>query len=268
MAAKDFMNQPAIDMHGHIGEYAGYSAHLSRFFNATAEEISARARACNIITTIVSNMGAFDVAEDKPSDVDAANAQAAEIAQQHDNLKFYAVLNPNIDDWEAKTDSLLTHPRCAGVKLHARWNFWDIDTYGDRVFGFLNERQTVVSAHTGQPGTEPKQFIPWANKYPKMKLILAHIGNDTVEGRRDAQIKAVQASTQGNVWADTSSAMSIQSRLIEYAVEQIGAERIVFGTDTPVYFPAAQKARIAYAEFSDEAKQKILYENAAALLKL
>ena len=51
-----------------------------------------------------------------------------------------------------------------------------------------------------------------------------------------------------------------------YCSEAIGAEKILFGTDTPLYFAAMQKARIAYAEIDDDAKQKILHDNAAALL--
>ena len=100
-----------------------------------------------------------------------------------------------------------------------------------------------------------------------MKLILAHIGHDEVTDKRDLQIRAVQESTQGNVWADTSSFRSICSRLIEFACAEIGPERMLFGTDTPLYFTAMHKARVAYADIDDKAKQLILHDNAAALLE-
>jgi len=264
----DFMNKPAIDLHAHFGIYRGYSEHQRKFFSANPEELVARTRACNIVLTVVSSMEAFDAAPDQPSNPQKANLEAARVADAHDSLRFYAVLNPKINDWQRQIDSFLSHPRCAGVKLHPRWNFWDVDEYGDTVFGFLNERKNLVLTHSGQPGTEPQRFIPYANKYPHVKLILAHIGNDTVNDRLDAQIEAVRVSRKANVWADTSSSFSITSRLIEYAVERIGPERIVFGTDSPGYFTPMQKARIAFAEISDQAKQKILYDNAANLLGL
>jgi predicted TIM-barrel fold metal-dependent hydrolase len=66
--------------------------------------------------------------------------------------------------------------------------------------------------------------------------------------------------------ASTSSANSINSGLIEWAVSQVGAERILFGTDTPLYFVASQKARIEHAEIDQAAKRAILYDNAARLL--
>ena len=76
------------------------------------------------------------------------------------------------------------------------------------------------------------------------------------------------AGNSAGLTADTSSINSLVGRVIEYAVEQIGADRILFGTDTPLYFAAMQKACIAYAFIPDEAKRKILYANAAELLGL
>ena len=98
-----------------------------------------------------------------------------------------------------------------------------------------------------------------------MRLILAHIGHSETDNF-DLQVEAVKKSTEGNVWADTSSAKSMMAHIIEHAVDHLGADRILFGTDTPLYFAAMQKARIAYAAISDKAKRMILYENAAQLL--
>jgi predicted TIM-barrel fold metal-dependent hydrolase len=53
--------------------------------------------------------------------------------------------------------------------------------------------------------------------------------------------------------------------LIEWSVSEIGAERILFGTDTPLYFTAMQRARIDRADISDEDKRKILLENAQGM---
>lgn len=56
------------------------------------------------------------------------------------------------------------------------------------------------------------------------------------------------------------------SELIEWAVENIGSERTLFGTDTPLYWAASQKARIEMAEICEEGKAAILFRNAAKLL--
>ncbi len=56
--------------------------------------------------------------------------------------------------------------------------------------------------------------------------------------------------------------------LIEWAADEVGPERILFGTDTPVYDVAMQRARINNAEISDQAKRLILRENALKLFDL
>jgi predicted TIM-barrel fold metal-dependent hydrolase len=56
------------------------------------------------------------------------------------------------------------------------------------------------------------------------------------------------------------------SGLIEWAVGQIGADRMLFGTDTPLYATSAQRSRIDGAEIDDAARRRILHGTAEALL--
>ena len=70
------------------------------------------------------------------------------------------------------------------------------------------------------------------------------------------------------VFTDTSSAKSITPKLIEWTVREIGAERVLYGTDSPLYFAPMQRARIDHAEFSDREKKLVLCENAMRILRL
>ena len=114
----DFMRQAAIDVHGHCGHYGGFPELTAQLVNAPPEVVSRRAAEAEIRLTVVSELSAFDPAPDRPADVDAANRLAVQAAETFDNLRFYAVVNPKREDWEEKTDELLAHPRCSGVKLH------------------------------------------------------------------------------------------------------------------------------------------------------
>jgi len=262
-----FMELEAIDMHAHLGFYAGFTSSEAMVFGAGTEEMMQRASDCNIKLTVASSLSALDPENGPAADVHAANEQMAREVEIHDKLRFYTVINPKLEGWEVHAEQMLSHPRCAGVKLHPRWNYWSVEEYGDRLFGFLHERKLLTLTHTGNAGNEPHRFIPFANRYSGVRLILAHIGHSEV-GRFDAQVDAACTSEHRNVWADTSSMKSMAGRVIEHAVEQLGADRILFGTDSPLYFPAAQKARIAYARISDEAKHKIFVENATGLLAI
>jgi predicted TIM-barrel fold metal-dependent hydrolase len=54
--------------------------------------------------------------------------------------------------------------------------------------------------------------------------------------------------------------------LIEWAVHEVGADRVLFGSDTPLYFVANQRARIDQADLSAADKRLILRLNAERLL--
>ncbi|MAE67604.1 MAG: hypothetical protein CMJ18_25390 [Phycisphaeraceae bacterium] len=266
MAGNDFMQQDAIDIHAHTGGWAGYTPEQTMLMNAGADVLVRRARACGIVQTVASSLDAFDPSPDVSVDVDAANAALRDDAERHEDLLYYTVITPKLPGWEQQADRMIDHPKCAGVKLHPRWNYWSVEEHGDRLFAFLGERKLLTLTHTGNEGNEPHRFIPFANRYPGVRLILAHIGHSE-DGGHSHQIEAVRQSTQGNVWTDTSSIKSMIARLIERAVEVLGADRVVFGTDSPLYFAASQKARVAYADICDEDKRRVLYENAAQLLK-
>src|SRR5262249_40905088 len=104
-------------------------------------------------------------------------------------------------------------------------------------------------------------YVVFANAFPEVKLILAHLGCGW-DGDLTHQVRAIHQSQHGNVFTDTSSARSITPKLIEWGVREVGAERILFGTDTPLYFAAMQRARIDHADLSDRDKRLILFENA------
>jgi len=96
-------------------------------------------------------------------------------------------------------------------------------------------------------------------------LILAHIGCSS-GADRTLQVRAIQQSRHGNICADTSSGSSIIPGLLEWAVNEAGADRVLFGTDTRLYWTAMYRARIDHADLGEEDKRKILRENAVALL--
>src|SRR5438067_888502 len=89
-----------------------------------------------------------------------------------------------------------------------------------------------------------------------------------LEAHLTHQVRAIQQSRHGNVFADTSSTRSITPNLIEWAVREIGAERVLYGTDSPLYFAPMQRARIDHADLSDHDKRLILCDNAIRLFGL
>jgi hypothetical protein len=53
---------------------------------------------------------------------------------------------------------------------------------------------------------------------------------------------------------------------VTQAVKEIGAHRVLYGSDMPFHDPAFDMARIEYAKISDADKKLIMGENAKKLL--
>jgi len=77
--------------------------------------------------------------------------------------------------------------------------------------------------------TDPEDVASLAQRYPEAKLLQAHIGGG---GDWEWGIKAIKDCE--NVWLDTSGS-GTESGMIEMAVSELGAKRVVFGTDNALY---------------------------------
>ncbi|MEO2048275.1 MAG: amidohydrolase family protein [Pirellulales bacterium] len=257
----------AIDVHGHYGDYYRDQGPLeiNKFLSADALTVARRARQANISTTIVSPLSGL--LPRGRADVVAANKEAAETIALTEGLMQWVIVHPLQPQTYQQAAEMLSQPQCVGIKLHPEEHEYPISEHGEALFEFAAQHQAVVLVHSGDANSSPSDFLPLANTHPEVKLILAHLGNGgAASGDPTLQVRAIQASSHGNVYVDTSSARSLTPGLIEWAVGEIGAERILFGTDTPLYFTAMQRARIDQADITDEDKRRILYKNAQRLI--
>lgn len=71
-----------------------------------------------------------------------------------------------------------------------------------------------------------EDIVKLAQRYPDLKIISAHIGGG---GDWEYRIKHIEG--QENVYLDTSGTVT-DAGMLEMAVERLGADRLVFGTDT------------------------------------
>lgn len=260
---------PAIDVHAHYGRYNrdGFDALVSGFMSGDAATVAERARGANIQWTVVSPLlGLFPRGG---ADAAKGNDEAADIVPKTPGLRQWVIVDPQNPATYDQARAMLQQPHCVGIKIHPEEHCYPIVEHGEAIFAFAAEHRAVVLTHSGEENSMPIDFIPFANAHPEMKVILAHLGNSGGGPvARYLQVEAIQASKQGNVYTDTSSSQSILPGLIEYGVKELGAERILFGTDTPLYYSPMQRARIENAEISDDDKRLILRDNALALLDI
>ncbi len=260
---------PAIDVHGHYGKCrrGGAVQFANEFMSAAATEVAARARDCGVERTIVSPLAAL-LPRNK-ADVPAANDAAFRDVCDVPGLLQYVVVNPLQPRTYDQARDMLNAPWCVGIKIHPEEHGYRIADHGPALFRFFEEVAAPVMTHSGCPNSLPATFVPFANAHPGVRLLLAHLGNGAGDNQRlDLQVRAVQQARNDNLCVDTSSARSIMPGLIEWAVKEIGAGRLLFGSDTPLHHVAVQRARIDSAAISAGDRELILSKNARRFFDL
>lgn len=259
----------AIDVHAHYGLYHRHEFHdlNNQFMTGTAAEVVRRATAQNVEWTVVSPLkGLLPRGE---ADAAAGNDEAEQVVPATPGLLQWVIIDPKRPATYEQARRALKTVHCVGIKIHGEEHLYHVEDHCDAIFAFAHEHQAVVLAHSGDLYTMPMRFVPFADRYPGMKLILAHLGNCCEKGVDPShQVRAIAASRHGNVYTDTSSARSILPGLIEWAVKEVGAEKILFGTDTPLYSTSNQRARIDHADLTLDQKRAILRDNATKLLRI
>lgn len=108
--------------------------------------------------------------------------------------------------------------------------------------------------------SSPNEIANLARRHPHTKIIMAHLAGVRWRGILDVK-------EYPNVYIDTSGGLT-EAGLVEYAVQELGAQRILFGSDWPLRDFTVQKARVTNAAILANEKSLILGDNAAQLLKL
>ncbi len=204
----------------------------------------------------------------KPAQVRAINAWASRIAGN--GLLPFATLYPGQSDWEEEIEQI-KRAGMLGVKLHPDYQNFDPD---DRalfpMYEKLQAEGLIVLYHAGDdisfppPGrATPRRLSNLIEHFPDLRVIAAHMG-----GYR--MWDAVEEYLVGkDIYFDTSYTFGcLKTERIVKIIERHGSDRILFGTDSPWKDQQEEIENILHLDIPDEAKCKILSENAHSLLSL
>ncbi len=111
--------------------------------------------------------------------------------------------------------------------------------------------------------SDPSDIADLARRFPKVTIVCPHLAGIGKRGVLDLV-------PYRNVMVDTSGGQPIAG-LIEYAVEKLGAERILFGSDlygSVGRDPACQLGRVLGADISEQSKKLITGLNTQRILKI
>lgn len=234
-----------IDLHCHFNHGDEFDTKIDELYKATLDFLIDEHRYAGVNKTAFSTFSSVL----SVNNVVAENEYMHKVALETPNVFQWVVIEPREQETFEQAEKMLLSNKVLGVKIHPPCHKYNIDDYADKIFSFANERNCKVLMHPDNTLNMPT----YADRYPKMQLVLAHLGS--IE-----HIEAIKKAKHRNIFTDTSGNASSKNNVIEYAVKEIGADRIYFGTDT--YAVGFQLGRILFARISDSDKEKILYKNA------
>ncbi|MGO8787194.1 MAG: amidohydrolase family protein [Terriglobia bacterium] len=116
-----------------------------------------------------------------------------------------------------------------------------------------------LNAKGNQPGeSTPFDVVELAQRHPKLQIVCAHTG-----GNWELGIRAIRATK--NVYCGLAGS-DPTSGYVEMAVRELGAERVIYGSDVGGRSFASQVAKVEGANISDADKKLILGGNLRRLL--
>lgn len=150
-----------------------------------------------------------------------------------------------------------------GIKIHANAHSFKMTatTTLAPIFTIAQEYNIPIIAYSGDELVAvPHTFIPIAKMFPEVKIIMAHSG--FMQNTPEAISVAKECP---NIFLCHESGIS--GGLMQ-SVQELGAERVVMGTDTPYWDFEVQLKKIEVTVPREEDRKKICGENIAAILNL
>ena len=201
----------------------------------------------------------------KPEQVRSINEFiAAEVAQFPDRLYGFGALHP---ESETLTEDIahLRELGLHGVKLHPDIQRFRLDS--KECFALCEQCEGVLPLllHTGDRRysfSNPEQLLPLLQRFPKLTVIAAHFGGYSVWDEAARRL----AGRFENLWVDCSSSFfGMDDSRAKELISAYGAERVLFGTDYPMWNPAQELERFLNLHLPQRDEENILYNNAARL---
>jgi len=151
-----------------------------------------------------------------------------------------------------------------GVKLHPTSQQFDpLDKKFYPLYEVIQKHAKPLLIHTksnSSPYADPDKASLLADDFPDLDIILGHFASCSEEA-----IKMV--SKHDNLYLETSI-HSLYPVKIEKALAIVGADKVLFGSDIPYADQELELLKVKKCRVSPDDMDKMLYRNAARLLKM
>jgi predicted TIM-barrel fold metal-dependent hydrolase len=259
--------EPASEESPICGGVWDVHVHLAGLKGTVAQRVATLLRHADRVGVekIVVHMGNTLAAHPKPDEFRRHNDEVLEaISVAPHRVMGFVYLNPQYQDESlAELDRCVRDGPMMGVKLWIAMvcSRPELDAIARR----CAELQVPILQHTfiKLGGNLPDESTPadlaaLAARHPQTWFISAHTGGDWERG-----VRAIRATK--NVYAEVSGS-DPTAGFVEMAVRELGAQRVMYGSDAPGRSFASQLAKVRGADIPESAKRLVLGENLRRLL--
>lgn len=207
------------------------------------------------------------------------NDWTCEVARRNPQFIAFIGLDPSMSEEELIAEIDLRRERGAcGIKLHpTNQRFYPNDRRLWPVYDRAQELGLPIIFHSGAlplgqqtaDYAHPKHFPDVLSAFPRLTVVMAHLAFGDVAACADL------ARAYPNVFFDccgvingTEKTPVLSDEAAVAALRQVGAERVMFGSDYPWFDPALDAARIQRLPLTDAERRAILLDNAIRILAL
>jgi len=196
---------------------------------------------------------------------DKGNLVVAESVKKYpDKFIGFSVINPRW--YDAAVDEVVRAREelgMTGLKFHPASCQYDSDSPClNKVMEKAIDLGFPMLFHCGADAhSHPRNLGALADRFPEATIIMAHMGEE-------AWFEGISiAGDHQNIILDTTGSMNWY-RIINFAIDSVGEDRVVFGMDFPSYNPGPEVSKVAEADITETQREKLFRLNAERILGL
>lgn len=239
-----------VDMHAHLGTWFN--------FGQVPPDVPAlrRAMGCAGIDAMMASHTLGLVGE-----IELGNARLDELHRELPELMGYVAVNPHYEEASLRQlDRWLGKGCFHGMKMHPETHVYRItDPACQSLFRVADQARCPVLIHV-MSREAIADCAEIAARYPHLSLVMGHSGGAAL------RVQALETARDlPNVYFDLTASVMLENCL-EWMTAQVGARRILFGTDFPFIDPKHSVGQVLYSRLTPGEKRSIFSENARRIL--
>lgn len=197
----------------------------------------------------------------KPEQTASINRYIATIvAENRDCMLGLGTVHPHDPDLVGEVENIISLD-LRGIKMHPDIQGVALDDPRCMAVYEACEGRIPVLLHTGDyryDFSNTNRLIPILKRFPRLTVIGAHFGGWSVWEKATEELFEYE-----NFYVDCSSSLyAISPETAKRLIRTYGANKVLFGTDYPMWHPAEEVARFDAIGLTEQESRRILWENA------